>query len=331
MAPSIRPPLPSDIPAMVDLLLRDGAQRSTWDPTLWAVATDAPTRLAASLSVSFASPETSARELWLLAETAGRIVGLTHSMIVPVPPIYGIAAPPGLFLDDCFVLDVAPAGTAEALLLATQAALRDVGASSMIASCPAASAWRAVYERHDFEPVTLYLAKHGFSFRELTPGVRHAQAADVPGIVARSAEHRTTLAALNSRFWHIHPEADSRFAAWMGYSLTLTDRAMFVAGEPDNVQGYSIAQPIAPLLVPAAHDIKAVGVLDDFYSRDFASVASVSNGGQTAMALLAAAESAFARRAFTSALAVCPAAWTSKVSVLERAGYKTAKLWLLQR
>jgi hypothetical protein len=46
---------------------------------------------------------------------------------------------------------------------------------------------------------------------------------------------------------------------------------------------------------------------------------------------LAAAESAFARRGFTTALVVCPAAWTAKVSVLEQAGYKTAKLWLLKR
>ena len=34
---------------------------------------------------------------------------------------------------------------------------------------------------------------------------------------------------------------------------------------------------------------------------------------------------------FTAALAVCPAAWTSKAALLERRGYSTAKLWMLKR
>jgi hypothetical protein len=46
---------------------------------------------------------------------------------------------------------------------------------------------------------------------------------------------------------------------------------------------------------------------------------------------LAAAERAFARRSFTTALAVCPAAWASKAALLERAGYRTAKMWMLKR
>ena len=32
-----------------------------------------------------------------------------------------------------------------------------------------------------------------------------------------------------------------------------------------------------------------------------------------------------------SALVVCPAAWPSKISLLERRGYRTAKLWMLKR
>ena len=32
-----------------------------------------------------------------------------------------------------------------------------------------------------------------------------------------------------------------------------------------------------------------------------------------------------------SALVVCPAAWPSKISLLERSGYRTAKLWMLRR
>jgi hypothetical protein len=72
-------------------------------------------------------------------------------------------------------------------------------------------------------------------------------------------------------------------------------------------------------------------VIDDFYDQDFANVAAVSNGGATAADLLSAAESAFARRGFATALAVCPAAWTAKVSLLGREGYRTAKLWMLKR
>ena len=53
---------------------------------------------------------------------------------------------------------------------------------------------------------------------------------------------------------------------------------MFVAVEAGEVHGYIIAQPVAPLLVPAAHEIAAIGVIDDFYDADFADVSAVSNG-----------------------------------------------------
>jgi hypothetical protein len=205
------------------------------------------------------------------------------------------------------------------------------GGGVLIASCPAGGPWRALYERHGYEPVTLYMAKNGFSVGAVAPNIGPARPENVPGIVERSAEHRKTLAELNPRFWHLHPEADGRFAAWMQFSLTLKDRDMIVATTQDEVHGYIIAQPVSPLLVPAAHDVGAIGVIDDFYDQDFAKVSAVSNGGATAAALLSAAESAFARRALTGTLVVCPAAWTSKVFLLERAGYRIAKLWMLKR
>ena len=152
-----------------------------------------------------------------------------------------------------------------------------------------------------------------------------------PGIVKRSAEHRRTLTRINPRFWHIHPEADSRFEAWMRRSLTFKDRDMLVATAAGAVRGYVIAQPIAPLFVPAAHDIAGIGVIDDFYDEDLADISALLNGGSSAESLLAAAESAFARRAIDSTLVVCPAAWSSKVSLLERRGYRQAKLWMLKR
>jgi hypothetical protein len=95
------------------------------------------------------------------------------------------------------------------------------------------------------------MAKHGFTRDALSPKVRPANVEDVPGIVKRSAEHWRTLAKINPRFWHIHPEADSRFDAWMRRSLTFKDRDMLVVAEAGEVHGYVIAQPIAPLLIPA--------------------------------------------------------------------------------
>jgi hypothetical protein len=175
------------------------------------------------------------------------------------------------------------------------------------------------------------MAKHRFGPDALPLRVRPARAEDVPGIVKLSAEHRKTLTEINPHFWHIHPEADSRFDAWMRRSLTLKDRDMRVAGVPGELHGYVIAQPCSPLLIPIAHDVTGIGVIDDFYDEDFANVSAVSNRGSSGENLLAAAESAFAQRGVDSALVVCPAAWPSKISLLERRGYRTAKLWMLRR
>jgi hypothetical protein len=331
MPPSIRPATPHDLPGIVSLLIQDARERRSLDPRLWRLAANAPARVETTVAAALDSSAASA-ELWLVAEHSGRIVGVAHAMRVPVPPIYdGAAGPPGLLLDDCFTSADAPSGTAEALLVATEVALRTAGAPSLIASCPAAGPLRPLYERHGYEPVTLYLAKHRFGPDALPPRVRPAGAEDVPAIVQLSAEHRKTLAKVNPRFWHIHPEADGRFDAWMRRSLTLKDRDMRVAGVPGEMHGYIIAQPCSLLLIPIAHDVAAIGVIDDFYDEDFATVSAVSNGGSSGEGLLAAAESAFVRRSVDSALVVCPAAWPSKISLLERSGYRTAKLWMLRR
>ena len=330
MALTIRPLTLDDVAQVAELLLRDAEQRNALNPAIWPVADNSRQRTEAAVRASIA--EASSGEVWRLAEASGRIVGVAHGMVVPVPPIYGgLAGPPGLLLDDCVTAPDAPSGAAEALLVATEAALKAAGAASLIASCPAAGPWRPLYEAGGYEPVTLYLAKSGFRDQAPGPSVRPAGPEDVAAIVKLSADHRKTLARLNPRFWSIHPDADARFERWMGYSLTLTDRDMVVAGAPGAVRGYVIAQPIAPLLVPAAHDISAIGVIDDFYDADFAGVPAIADAGKTATQLLTAAQSAFARRGVDAALAVCPAAWTSKVALLEAQGWRTAKLWMLKR
>ena len=330
MTASIRPATPHDLPAIVGLLVRDAQQRASLDPRLWRLAPDAGARIERAVAATLDKSAGPARELWHVAEHAGRLVGVTHAMLVPVPPIYdGAAGAPGLLRDECRMSDETPPGAAEALLTATEAALRAAGAARLVASCPQAGPLRPLYARHGYEPVTLYMVKHGLH-GSAPSRARPAGAADVPAIVQLSAEHRKTLTRLNAGFWHIHPDADSRFDSWMRRSLTFRDRDVLVAGAPDGLRGYVIAQPCPPLLVPDAHDIAAVGAVDDFYHEGFADVAAVTDG-RFAADLLVAAESAFARRGIDSALVVCPATWSSKVALLERSGYRTAKLWMLKR
>jgi hypothetical protein len=271
-----------------------------------------------------------AKELFLVAESDKQLAGVGHGMIVAAPPIYDVRVTPGLLLDDCCTSPQAPAHTAEALLAATETALRAIGATSFIASSAYDSPLHKLYTSHDYEPVTLYLAKHGFTDQPLSPDVRLATVDDVPNIVTMSAAHRRTLQEINDRFWHIHPEADARFAMWMRYSLTLKDRDMYVASAKDGLAGYAIAQPVSRLLIPLAHDIAHIGVIDDFYDTDFAAVEGTPSAS-SATHLLSAAENSFAKRGFPSALVVCPANWTSKRAVLAQNSYKPAKIWLLKK
>jgi hypothetical protein len=315
---------------MTDLLVLDGRRRMGLDPGVWRMAGDPGARIESAVRASVEG-DARTRELWLLAETGGRMVGVAHAIIVPVPPIYDVrTGPPGLLLDDCCTTGDAPPGAAEALLDATEAALRGSGVASLIASCAVGDPWRTLYERRGYEAVTWYMGKQGFESRERPSDVRSAVVGDIPDIVALSADHRKTLARLNPRFWTLNPEADARFGTWMRYSLTLRDRDMMVAGPPGGVHGYVIAQPVAPLLVPAVHTFEDIGVIDDFYDRDFADVAAISDRSAVAADLLSAAESAFARRSFTAGLVVCPAAWTSKASLLRRRGYRVVKQWMLK-
>lgn len=151
---SIRPATPRDLSAIVALLIQDAHERRSGDPQLWRLAPDAPARVERAVGATLNRADMPAREQWLLAEHSRQIVGLVHAMIVPVPPIYAPPGAPGLFLDDCFTSADAPPGTAEALLVASEAVLRTEGAADLIVSCPAAGRLRPLYERHGYEPVT---------------------------------------------------------------------------------------------------------------------------------------------------------------------------------
>lgn len=327
--PSVRSATINDIDAIAVLLTEDAKARSTLDPQLWRLD-DGVTSRAKDAVAKVLTATGPAKELFLVAEANQQLVGVAHGMIVAAPPIYDVKVTPGLVLDDCCTSPKAPDGTAEALLSAMETALRGIGATSFIASSAYDSPLHKLYTHHDYEPVTLYMAKHGFTDRPLPPDVRLATNDDIPGIVTLSAAHRKTLQEINDRFWHIHPEADARFGMWMRYSLTLKDRDMYVATAKNGLAGYAIAQPIARLLIPLAHDAAHIGVVDDFYDTDFAAIEGAPPAS-SAVHLLSAAETSFAKRGFPSALVVCPANWESKRTVLTQNGYKPAKVWLLKK
>lgn len=329
MSVTTRRATPQDLPTMASLLLREVERRNVVDPSIWPIAVDAFSRIQRAVAASFEPAQGAPPEFWMVAEADGRIVGLAHAVVVPPPPIYAAPGRPGLILDDSFTLEGAPPGSAEVLLSATEVALGEAGATGLIASCLEAGPWRPMLAAAGYEPVTLYMSKHGFASAP-SYSARPADIQDIPAIVALSADHRATLQELNQRFWTIHPEADERFDRWMRYSLTLTDRNMIVVGPADAVEGYLIAQPMPALHLPAGHDLSPVGILDDFYATDFAEVDGLTEGVQNAADLLAAAEVAFMKRDVQAALVVCPAAWRSKRTVLERQGYQTAKMWMLK-
>lgn len=328
--PAIRDAATPDTPGMVALLVQDCEQRYAQDPDLWAIADGAPEKIEEALKFALEAEDQPFRQKWLIAESDGRIVGIAHSMRVPAPPIYaGKWGEPGLLLPDCVVADGAPAGTREALVEAAESDLRDAGAQILLASSVSGDGWRSCFEGRGYRPLTLYLAKTGLGDGAVAADIERATEEDVPGIVERSAENRTILAALHE-FWTPHAEANARFGRWMRRSLALTDRNMFVARSSGAVDGYAIAQPASRLHFPAGHDISRTGVLDDYYHTEFADPLEAQKGGQAATALLKVAENALAARGANTAMIVCPAAWRSKISILEDVGYQTAMVWMMK-
>ncbi len=331
MPPTIRPAQPNDIPALIDLLKSDAAERCAHNPELWRSATDAGSDIETSLAKSLGSAPQPVQEFWNVSIEGNRLTGAAHSMLLPVPPIYaGLNGEPGLLLPDCYARPDAVPGTKEALFAETEATLRAAGARILLATFVTGADWKAALAARGYEPLTLYLARTGLEAHSAPKHARPAIEADVPGIVARSAEHRDRLSAID-RFWDAHAEADLRFDAWMRRSLTLTDRDMFVSEDARKVQGYAIAQPGSRLHFPVAHEIEGIGVLDDFYHTSFQDIQSMASDATAARDLLRAAETAFVRRGKDAAFVVCPEGWRSKAALLRQEGYKTAMVWLIKR
>jgi hypothetical protein len=331
MPAEIRVATTTDVPEMIELLLQDSQNRQAHNQALWALADDADKQMEEAVRFALTAEKQPFRQRWLVAELDGKLVGIIHSALLPVPPIYaGEWGDPGLIMPECFVTDDAPLGTLAALVEAAEADLRAAGAELLVASFVSGDEVRSCFEERGYKPITLYLAKAGFDGMTPSGDVRLASEDDIEGIVRRSAENRRILFALDA-FWTTHPEADARFGNWMRKSLTLQDRDMLVAGGPDTLDGYIIAQPASRLHFPPAHDISGIGVVDDYFHRDYSDPDRVQDGGEGAASLLQAAEAAFGARGANVAMIVCPAAWTSKLSILEKTGYKTAIMWMVKR
>jgi hypothetical protein len=237
MPAEIRLATTTDVPEMVGLLLRDAQNRQAHDQALWALADDADKQVEEAIGFALTAEKQPFRQQWLVAEADGRLVGIIHSALLPVPPIYaGEWGEPGLIMPECFVTEDAPHGTLAALVEAAEADLRGAGAELLVASFVCGDEPRSCLEERGYKPITLYLAKAGFERATPSGDVRLASEADIEGIVHRSAENRRILFALDA-FWTPHPEADARFGSWMRKSLTLRDRDMLVAGPPDAVDG----------------------------------------------------------------------------------------------
>ncbi|KUP94557.1 GNAT family N-acetyltransferase [Tritonibacter horizontis] len=331
MSQIIRPATPEDIPQLVKLLLQDAKQRQAADGVLWKLAPDASAQIETALIAALTSEQQPFRQIWQVADEAGRISGVVHSMLLPVPPIYaGADGAPGLILPDSFAAPEACDGTVDALIAAAEAALRDAGARIILSSYVTGEDWRQALQRRGYAPLTLYLSRTGLDKAGPAAGVRPALETDVADIVRLSAENRQILFEIDP-FWAPHPDADRRFAGWMRRSLTFDDRDMMVMGPPEELTGYTIAQPASRLHFPPAHDISGTGVLDDYVHRELANPAALANGGRGATLLLRAAEAAFAKRGIDAAFVVCPAHWQSKVEMLQAAGYETAMVWSIKR
>lgn len=331
MTAKIRAATLSDLPSMVTLLMEDAEGRKAHNPALWVLEDDARQKVADAVTFALTEEEQPFRQKWLVAEAGGRLVGIIHTVRLPVPPIYaGKWGDPGLLMPETFVTHDAPVGTLDALIDAAEADLCASGAKILLSSFVCGDQWNEAFRKRRYEPLTLYFFKSGLQLAKQCAEVRTSTVEDIDEIVALSAENRSILHRLNV-FWTPHPEADARFGNWMKRSLALTDRNMLVTGPRDALDGYVVAQPASRLHFPRAHDISATGVIDDFFHRQYADPTKTPEGGVAAQVLLQAAESSFAARGIKNAFVVCPAAWTSKTALLEQAGYETAMVWMIKR
>ena len=327
MTTTIRPAGLHDLEPIAELLLADAKTREAVDPVLWKLESEPRQKILSAVRASMEAGE----QRWLVGETGAEIVGVTHAMHVPVPPIYdGEFGSPGLIMEDCCVSAEAPPPTRTVLLQAAEADLVQSGARMVIGTSAADGDWEEEYARQGYDPVTLYFARTRLSDATAIPHVRQANGDDIADIVAASAVNRQILQRLNPSFWRPHAEANDRFGSWMQHSLILSDRDMFVSNSHGEFRGYAISQPATRLHFPSPHDISCTGVIDDYFHQAIADPDTPSADWDEGLALLEVAEAARQKRGDSAVLVVCPAAWRTKIALLEAAGYRKAITWFVK-
>jgi hypothetical protein len=330
MTPTIRPADNRDLEPMADLLLAGARARAASNPGLWALAREPREQILTAIAAEIGSETPAFRQQWLVAEEGGTLVGVTHSMLLPIPPIYaGELGPPGLIMEDSFVSPDASPETRRDLLRAAEADLVGAGARLLLASSIAGGTLEDEYLRQGFNPQTLYFARTRLDSGGDVRGVRAANENDLPNIDVASRANRRLLQTLHPVFWKPHADADARFAGWMKHCLTLADRDMLVS-EADGLRGYAMAQPATRLHFPIPHEIGRTAVIDDFFHEELDRADAPSSPADKALALLKAAEAARGKRGDLSVLVVCPAAWTAKIALLKEAGYRPAITWFIK-
>ncbi|WP_292047450.1 MULTISPECIES: hypothetical protein [unclassified Brevundimonas] len=127
MPAAIRTATLPDVPSMVELLIQDAGRRHAHDAALWALAADAREKIEEAVTFALTAEKQPFRQDWLVAEADGKLVGIVHSLLLPVPPIYaGERGESGLLMPETFAAQDAPPGTSEALIEAAEADLKPI-------------------------------------------------------------------------------------------------------------------------------------------------------------------------------------------------------------
>ncbi|MCF6444854.1 hypothetical protein [Nereida sp. MMG025] len=136
----------ADIPALAALMVADAQRRAASGDVLWAVRADAADAVAAELTRAMMQEGGPIRHAWMVAHHNDVILGVVHSILLPVPPIYaGRFGPPGLVMQDSTVADGCDDTLQHALFAAAEADLIDAGARYLLASGAEGGDWAGLF------------------------------------------------------------------------------------------------------------------------------------------------------------------------------------------
>lgn len=324
----IRKATTDDISAIARLLSADAHRRHQINADIWIVPNDAEDRVLQSLRMIGTQGEGGTIHHWLVAETAGVLEGVVHCANISSPPIYDLhGGTAGIILDDSHI--PTRAGLANALLAEAEKLMADCGAMIFVAATPAE--WterRNLFASQGYALTTHYMINPDLDSRTMFGSTRLASDDDVSEIARLGSAHRAMLQKGNPVFWNAHPEADSRFAAWMGISLRLPDRSVLVSQSSSRIDGFIIIQPLTPIHVAAPHDVSDMALIDDFCADVFGNGRNDPPNDSAASGLIATAKRVAVERGYHRMLAICPECIPAKYEALRAQGFRPANLWM---